>query len=104
LKEVTLLNSKLANMTKSIKMLNKGSDMLDVIVEISKKSGNVQGIEFDYNSMNKNVKNPPKKFVSSEKKSEYQSKGPTSNGTIQDKHIACIDQSSHFIHQTLCNE
>jgi hypothetical protein len=58
LKEVTLLNSKLANMTKSIKMLNKGSNMLDVIVEISKKSGNVQGIEFDYSSMNKNVKRP----------------------------------------------
>jgi hypothetical protein len=44
LKEVTLLNSKLANMTKSIKMLNKGSDMLDEILEVSKKSGDMKGI------------------------------------------------------------
>jgi radical SAM superfamily enzyme YgiQ (UPF0313 family) len=39
-----LLNSKLANMTKFVKMLNKGFDMLEEILEVSKKSGDMKGI------------------------------------------------------------
>jgi hypothetical protein len=31
-------------MTKFVKMLNKGSDMLEEILEVSKKSGDMKGI------------------------------------------------------------
>lgn len=56
--EVTLLKSKLDNLTKYICMLNNDSDMLDEILEIVEK----KTIEFDYSSMNKNVKFPTKKI------------------------------------------
>ncbi|MCH89304.1 gag-protease polyprotein [Trifolium medium] len=35
--EVTLLNSNLTNMTKSVRMLNKGSEVLDEVLEIGKR-------------------------------------------------------------------
>ena len=38
--EVGFLNSKLENMTKSIKMLNKGSDTLDEVLQLGKNVGN----------------------------------------------------------------
>jgi hypothetical protein len=53
-------------------MLNKGSDMLEEILEVSKKSGDMKGIWFDYNPMNNIFKNSLKKFVPSDKKPKYQ--------------------------------
>jgi hypothetical protein len=43
-KSVTLLNSKLTNMTKSVMMLNKGSEILDEILEVGKISKRHEGI------------------------------------------------------------
>lgn len=61
--EVTLSKFKLENMTKYVCMLNNGLDMLDEILEVGKISKNMEGIRFDYNSMNKGIKIPTKKFV-----------------------------------------
>lgn len=49
--EVTLLKSKLDNMTKYVCMLNNGSDMLDDILEI----GDKKTIRFDYSFINKKI-------------------------------------------------
>lgn len=56
--EVTLLKSKLDNMTKSLRMLNNGSNMLDEVLEIGEK----KAIVLDYISMNKKVKITTKKI------------------------------------------
>jgi len=45
--EVTLLNSKLDNMTKSIRMLNNGSNMLDKILQVRKGCRNLKGVGFN---------------------------------------------------------
>lgn len=63
--EVTIFNSKLENMTKSVRMLNNGSDMLDEILQVGKGAGNLKGIGFDYQSLKgKSLvtkKNPPER-------------------------------------------
>jgi hypothetical protein len=69
--ENTLLNSKLENMTKSVRMLNNSSNVLDEILQVGKTSGNMKGIGFDYGTMNKEIKNPTKKFVPPKKKTEF---------------------------------
>lgn len=48
--EVGFLNSKLENMTKSIKMLNKGSGMLDEVLQLGKNVGNQRGLGFNHKS------------------------------------------------------
>lgn len=70
--EVALLNSELENMTKSICMLNNGSDMLDEILEVGKMSRNLKGIWFDPRSMIKKDINHPKNIVPPENKTEFQ--------------------------------
>ncbi|KAL3034124.1 hypothetical protein AAZX31_02G175300 [Glycine max] len=45
--EFGFLNSKLENMTKSIKMLNKGSDTLDEVLQLGKNVGNQRGLGFN---------------------------------------------------------
>lgn len=45
--EVILLNSKLDNMTKSVRMLNSSSDMLDEILQTGKNVRNVKGLGYD---------------------------------------------------------
>lgn len=47
--EVTLLNSKIENMTKYVHMLNNGSNMLDGIFQVGKMSINMKGIGFESN-------------------------------------------------------
>ncbi|KAK2359745.1 hypothetical protein QL285_085090 [Trifolium repens] len=69
--EATLLNSKLESMTKSIRMLNNGSNVLDEILQAGKTSGNMKGIGFDNGTMNNEIKIPTKKFVSPVKKTEF---------------------------------
>ncbi len=69
--ENTLLNSKLENMTKFVRMLNNGSNVLDEILQVGKSSGNMKGIGFDYGIVNKEIKISTKKFVSPEKKTEF---------------------------------
>lgn len=46
--EVVLLNLRIENMTKSIRMLNSSSDVLDEILQTRKNVGNVQGLGYDY--------------------------------------------------------
>lgn len=65
--EVTLLKSKLKNMTKYVRMLNNGFNMLDGILEVGEK----KAIGFDYSFKNKKVKVPTKNFVATEKKYEF---------------------------------
>lgn len=69
--EVTLLTSKLYNMTKSVRMLNNGSDMLDEILQVDKGSGNLKGVGFDYQSLKKQGGTSMTRFVSPESKIEF---------------------------------
>jgi len=69
--ENTLLNSKFENMTKSVRMLNNGSNVLDEILQVGKTFRNMKGICFDYGTVNKEIKIPTKKFVPREKKTEF---------------------------------
>jgi hypothetical protein len=67
----TLLNSKLENMTKYVRMLNNGSNVLAEILQVGKTFGNMKGIGFDYDTVNKEIKILIKKFVPFEKKTEF---------------------------------
>ena len=69
--ENILLKSKLENMTKFVRMLNNGSNVLDEILQVGKSSGNMKGIVFDYGTVNKEIKIPTKKFVPPKKKTEF---------------------------------
>jgi len=51
LEENTLLNSKLENITKYVRMLNNGSNVLDEILQVGKTCGNMKGIGFDYGNV-----------------------------------------------------
>ena len=42
--EISLLTSKLEQMTKSIRMLNKGTDTLEEIIKVGQKSGTMSGL------------------------------------------------------------
>jgi predicted RNase H-like nuclease (RuvC/YqgF family) len=66
--EVTLLKSKLTNMTKSVRMLNKGTNMLEEVLEIGKRSSDKKGLGFD-NHINEEIKTIPKKTIPPKKKS-----------------------------------
>jgi hypothetical protein len=66
-----LLNSKLENMTKYVKMLKKGSDILDETLEVGTRPGDMKGIWFDNNIIKKN-KSVPKKKVPPKKKTQEQ--------------------------------
>ena len=70
--EVSLLNSKLEGMNKSLRMLNNGSNVLDEILEVGKKGRSMKGVGFDYKTTNKEGHNTAKKFVSSEKQTAFQ--------------------------------
>lgn len=59
-------------MSKSICMLNNGSNMLDEILDVGKMSINMKGIGFEPTSMNNNDKTQPKKFVPPKNKTEFQ--------------------------------
>lgn len=54
--EVTLLNSQLEGMTKSIRMLNSGSNILDEILDSGKFSNNKEGLGFSQTKPIKNKK------------------------------------------------
>jgi hypothetical protein len=82
--EVTLLNSKLENMTKYVKMLKKGSDILDETLEVGKRPGDMKGIWFDNNIIKKN-KSVPKKKVPPKKKTQEQMSDHMSQHSVQHK-------------------
>ena len=58
------------NMTKSIRILTNGSDMLDEILQVGKRAGNLKGINFNFKYLNKQGKTPVTKFIPSERKYE----------------------------------
>jgi len=64
------LSFKHENMTKSIRILNNGSDMLDEILQVGKGAGNLKGINFNFKSLNKQGKTLVTKFIPSERKYE----------------------------------
>ncbi|CAJ2653252.1 unnamed protein product [Trifolium pratense] len=65
--EVTLLDSKLTNMTKTVRMMNKGTEILDA----GKRAGDMKGIGFD-NNYNIKVKAAPKKTFPPKKRLQEQ--------------------------------
>lgn len=61
--EVTLLNSKLENMTKFVRMLNNGSYVLDEVLQVGKVAGDLRWICFNYQSLNKQGESLVTNFV-----------------------------------------
>lgn len=61
--EVMLLTSKLNNMTKFIRMLNKGSDVLDEVLQVGKVAGDLRGICFKYPSLDKQGESSMTNFI-----------------------------------------
>src|ERR1044072_5106949 len=71
--EVSLLEAKLESMNKSLRMLNNGTNALDVILEASKKGRSIKGIGFDYSSTNQEGQLSKNKFFVSERSEEHTS-------------------------------
>ncbi|KAK2402989.1 gag-protease polyprotein [Trifolium repens] len=83
--EVTLLESKLTNITKTLRMLNKGSDTLDELLEVGKMTRDMGGLGFDRCSK-KEVKSAPEKMIPPMKKSQYQMSNHMSQHPVQHKY------------------
>jgi hypothetical protein len=66
--EVTLLSSNLENMTKSVIMLNNGTNMLDEILMVGKQARDSTGIGF---KMNYGSKTPETKCVPAQQKPDF---------------------------------
>src|ERR1044072_1585386 len=79
-------------MNKSLRMLNNGTNDLDVILEASKKGRSMKGIGFDYNSTNQEGQLPTNNFVASEggtiftKQVDYRMSSRKSQHVIQQSH------------------
>ena len=71
LEEVSLLESKLDSLKKSLRLLNNGTDALDNLLEESSAGRSKKGIGFEYNETNKEGQRPITKFVTPEAKSEF---------------------------------
>jgi hypothetical protein len=69
--EVSLLESKLDSLKKSLRLLNNGTDALDSLLEESNAGRSKKGIGFEYNETNKEGQKPITKFVTPEAKSEF---------------------------------
>lgn len=61
--KVILLTSKHDNMTKVVRMLNKGSNVLDEVLQVGKVAGGLRGIGFNYQSLDKQGERFMTKFV-----------------------------------------
>ena len=68
--EVLLVNSKLDNMTKFVRMLNNGSTVLDEILQTEKNAENVRGLGYAYQTVKNRGENPEVKFVPPKKEQE----------------------------------
>src|ERR1044072_3401279 len=85
--EVSLLESKLEGLNKSLRLLNNGTDALDDLLEASKKSRSKKGIDFDYNSINEEGQKPKSKFVTPEEKSEFVQINDFQKNTKMSQHV-----------------
>jgi len=52
-------------------MLNNGSDMLEEIIQVGKGFGNLKGVGFNYQSLNRQGETSVTKFVPLERKFEF---------------------------------
>lgn len=86
--EVSLLETKLESMNKSLRMLNNGKNALDVILEASKKGRSMKGIRFDYSSTNQEGQVPKNNFVVSEGKTEFIKQVDYQMSSRKSQHIA----------------
>src|ERR1044072_5238622 len=85
--EVSLLESKLEGLNKSLRLLNNGTDALDNLLEDSKKGRSKKGIGFDYNSTNKEGQKPKSKLVTLEEKSEFVQINDFQKNTKMSQHV-----------------
>src|ERR1044072_9500152 len=71
LEEISLLESKLESLNKSLRLLNSGTDALDNLLETSKQGKSKKGIGFDHSAANDESQNIKKNFVVSQSKLEF---------------------------------
>ncbi|WJX72422.1 hypothetical protein P8452_56307 [Trifolium repens] len=74
--QVTLSNSKLTEMTKSVRMLNKGTDMLEEVLELGRNPSDKKGLGYD-NYSNAPEKKIPPKINSQDQMSNHMSQHPS---------------------------
>ncbi|MCI36790.1 gag-pol polyprotein, partial [Trifolium medium] len=92
--EITLLNSKLTNVTKTVRMMNKGTEVLHELLVIGKMPKDVIGLGFD-NHINKGVKTVPKKTNPPKKKLQEQKSNHMSQHSAQQKNQKSDRMSQH---------
>jgi hypothetical protein len=80
--EDILLDSKLTNLTKTIRMMNKGTEMLDQMLEAGRRVGDMKGLGFD-SSYKEKAKTTSKKEDPSKKKCQKQMSNQTSHHLAQ---------------------
>lgn len=61
---------KLENMTKFVRMLNNGSDVLDEVLQVGKVARDLRGIGFNYQSLNKQGETLVTNFIPPKRKLE----------------------------------
>ncbi|KAK2374648.1 gag-protease polyprotein [Trifolium repens] len=74
--QVTLSNSKLTEMTKSVRMLNKGTDMLEEVLELGRNPSDKKGVGYD-NYSNAPEKKIPPKINSQDQMSNHMTQHPS---------------------------
>ncbi|KAK2402591.1 gag-protease polyprotein [Trifolium repens] len=78
--QVTLSNSKLIEMTKSVRRLNKGTNMLEEVLELGRNPSDKKGLGYD------NYSNAPEKKISPKINSQDQMSNHMSQHPSQHKH------------------
>lgn len=92
--EVIFLSSKLNSMTKSVIMLNKGSNMLDEVLQIGKAVGDIRGIGFKNKSLHSQGESSMTNFVLPGKESKSVMSKPLSQHNANYQNLQTKGRSS----------
>ncbi|XP_057443220.1 uncharacterized protein LOC130735138 [Lotus japonicus] len=89
--EVSVLKSKIEGMIKSVRMLNNGTDMFNLMLESGKTTKDLKGLGYEIDSTNNDFKKTTHQFVPAERKSEFHMSNQLSQHVV--KHV--YPQTSH---------
>ncbi|XP_057432974.1 uncharacterized protein LOC130725802 [Lotus japonicus] len=89
--EVSVLKSKIEGMIKSVRMLNNGTDMFDLMLESGKTTKDLKGLGYENDSTTNDFKKTTHEFVPAERKSEFHMFNQLSQHEV--KHV--YPQTSH---------
>ncbi|XP_057445983.1 uncharacterized protein LOC130738093 [Lotus japonicus] len=81
--EVIVLNSKIEGMIKSVRMLNKGTDVFELILETGKAARDMTGLGYTEDPTSEENKQISNKFIPAEKKTEFKISNRMSQHGVQ---------------------